>query len=189
MRFQDHSKLKGEHAYLSPSNYHWINYTPEKLKQSYLNHLATERGTKLHAFAEKCIELAIKLPENGNTLNQYVNDCIDFKMIPEVVLYYSPQCYGTTDAINFSNDCLHIFDLKTGKTKASMTQLKIYAAIFCLEYDIDPHLIDIYLRIYQSDAVTGCQPEAEEIIEIMSTIEYFDELIATTEVGPEWENT
>ena len=31
MHFKEHSNLAGAHAFLSPSSYHWINYTTEKL--------------------------------------------------------------------------------------------------------------------------------------------------------------
>ena len=52
MNFNKHSALEGQHALLGASNYHWINYSEEKLVSYYLNKLATERGTRLHAFAK-----------------------------------------------------------------------------------------------------------------------------------------
>jgi hypothetical protein len=38
------------HSFLSPSNYHWLNYTPEKLEAVYLNQKAKEEGTMLQSF-------------------------------------------------------------------------------------------------------------------------------------------
>jgi hypothetical protein len=134
MNFNDHSKLKGFHAFLSASSYHWLNYTEEKLITAYTNALAKERGTELHDFAAKAIELRQKLQASKKTLNMYVNDAIGFRMIPEQVLYYSDNCFGTADAISFRKNFLRIHDLKTGATPAKMEQLMIYAALFCLEY-------------------------------------------------------
>ena len=57
MIFEKHSKLEGQHAFLGASKYHWINYVEAKLAESYANHLAKERGTKLHDFAAQCIKL------------------------------------------------------------------------------------------------------------------------------------
>lgn len=170
----------GQHAFLSASNYHWVNYSNEKLVESYLNYISTLKGTQLHAFAEQCIRLGQKLPKSKKTLNLYVNDAIGFKMQPEQVLYYSPNCFGTADAICFRNKILRIHDLKTGQTKASMVQLMVYAALFCLEYRIKPGEIKFELRIYQYDDVTEYFPSADEILPIMDTIVKFDDLINKT---------
>jgi hypothetical protein len=35
LRFRKHSHLEGQHAFLSPSTYHWINYDEEKLEFRY----------------------------------------------------------------------------------------------------------------------------------------------------------
>ena len=74
MNFNKHSNLEGCHAYLGASNYHWINYTEEKLVNNYNNYIATLRGTQLHEFAASCIKLGQKLPRSNKTLNMYVND-------------------------------------------------------------------------------------------------------------------
>ena len=95
MNFNKHSNLEGQHAFLSPSNYHWINYDEEKLSNVYLKHLATLKGTELHDFACKAISLGIKMPKSQKTLNLYINDAIGFKMTPEQPLYYSDNCFGT----------------------------------------------------------------------------------------------
>ena len=82
----------------------------------------------------------------------YVNDAIGFQLTPEQALVYSENCFGWADAISFSENkhLLRIHDLKTGLTPASMKQLEIYAALFCLEYKKRPGEIDIELAIYQT---------------------------------------
>lgn len=180
MNFNTHSQLVGQHAFLSASSYHWLNYSNEKLLESYENHIATIKGTQLHDFAAQCIRLGQKLPKSKKTLNMYVNDAIGFSMRPEQVLFYSINCFGTADAISFRKNVLRIHDLKTGQVKASMSQLKIYAALFCLEYRVKPADIKIELRIYQYDDVFEYFPEADEIVPIMDTIIRFDKLIEKT---------
>lgn len=99
-------------------------------------------------------------------------------MTPEVVLFYSLNCFGTADAISFRDNILRIHDLKTGVTPTSMKQLLIYAALFCLEYKIKPSEIDdIELRIYQLDDVQICHPSADEIFQIIDKIIDFDKVI------------
>lgn len=178
MNFKEHSKdIEGTHAFLGASKYHWINYTDEKMIKTFKNWKASEIGTRLHEFAAECIRLKQKLPNEKKTLNMYVNDCIDEGMTPEQILYFSRNCFGTTDAISFDNDDLKIFDLKTGSTAACMKQLEIYAAIFCLEYNVDPFDICIELRIYQNDDVLRYKPIPEEILRIVETIKRFDDII------------
>lgn len=74
MNFNRHSNLEGQHAFLGASKYHWINYTDDKIADSYVRFLATQKGTVLHAFAAQCILLGQKLPKSQKTLNMYVND-------------------------------------------------------------------------------------------------------------------
>jgi hypothetical protein len=107
----------------------------------------------------------------------YVNDAIGYQMIPEQPLFFSENCFGTADAISFKNGLLRIHDLKTGVTPAHMEQLKIYAALFCLEYNVKPGEIDTELRIYQFDDVDICEPAVDEILPIMDKIITFDKLI------------
>lgn len=170
MNFNEHWELEGRHAVLSPSQYHWVNYPPEKLREKFISVKAKEMGTRLHALAEELISLNTKLPRNKNTLNMYVNDAIGYNMSPERKLYYSDNCFGTTDAISFRKNTLRIHDLKTGVVPASMTQLHIYAALFCLEYGYNPEKIDTVLRIYQSNEIVEETPEADEILHIMEQI-------------------
>ena len=177
MNFKKHSELEGLHAFLGASKYHWINYDEEKVAESYSKFLATLKGTELHDFAAQCIRLRQKLPRSQQTLNMYVNDAIGYKMTPEQPLYYSENCFGTADAICFRNDLLRIHDLKTGVTPAHIEQLRIYAALFCLEYKIKPGNIDIELRLYQSDDIITENPTAEIILPIMDKIISFDKVI------------
>ena len=83
MNFNKHANLSGTHAFLSASKHHWVNYDDKRLKQAYVNFLAAQKGTELHEFAAKCIELGIRIKSNNKTLNSYVNDAIGFKMTPE----------------------------------------------------------------------------------------------------------
>lgn len=178
MKFFRHSDLEGRHAFLGASKYHWINYDEEKVATAYSTFLAKEKGTELHDFAAQCIRLGQKLPRSKKTLNMYVNDAIGFKMTPEQVLFYSENCFGTADAISFRDDILRIHDLKTGVIPAHIEQLMIYAALFCLEYRVDPAKITIELRIYQSDDILPYNPSPEEIKAIMQKIISFDKVIS-----------
>lgn len=177
MNFNRHSNLEGCHAFLGASKYHWIFYDEDKVSEAYKKALAAQKGTELHAFAAQCIKLRQKLPRSRKTLNMYVNDAIGYRMTPEQILYYSPNCFGTADAISFNDNLLRIHDLKTGATPAHMEQLLVYAALFCLEYDAKPGNIDIELRLYQSDDILIANPGADEIAPIMDKIITFDKII------------
>ncbi len=177
MNFNKHLNIEGQHAFLGASKYHWINYTEEKVIDSYSKFMATQKGTILHEFAAQCIRLGQKLPKSQKTLNMYVNDAIGFKMNTEQVLFYSENCFGTADAISFRNRLLRIHDLKTGVTPAHMEQLLIYVALFCLEYKFKPSEIDIELRLYQSDEILFHKPSVDEILPIMDKIVTFDKVL------------
>jgi hypothetical protein len=177
MIFNKHSNLEGCHAFLGASKYHWINYDEDKLIETYTRALAVQRGTELHDLAARCIKLGQKLPKSKKTLNMYVNDAIGYRMTPEQILYYSPNCFGTADAVSFNNGLLRIHDLKTGMTPAHMEQLVIYAALFCLEYKARPGEIDFELRIYQADDILVANPTVEDIAPVMDKIITFDRII------------
>jgi hypothetical protein len=177
MNFNKHLNLEGQHAFLGASKYHWINYDETKLVESYSKFTAAQKGIELHEFAAQCIRLGQKLPKSRKTLNMYVNDAIGFKMTPEQPLFYSENCFGTADAISFRNKMLRIHDFKSGVIPAHMEQLEIYAALFCLEYKVNPADINIELRIYQSDQILYHNPTAEDIVPIMDKIITFDKLI------------
>ena len=177
MNFNKHLNLEGQHAFLGASKYHWVNYDEVKVVDAYSKFLAAQKGTILHDFAAQCIRLGQKLPKSQKTLNMYVNDAIGFKMTVEQILFYSENCFGTTDAIAFRNNFLRIHDYKSGVTPARMEQLEIYAALFCLEYKIKPSDIDIELRIYQSDEILHHKPTAEDLVPIIDKIITFDKVI------------
>ncbi|QJD49657.1 exonuclease [Gordonia phage Secretariat] len=177
MDFNRHLHLEGKHAYLSASKYHWVRYSEEKLIDNFLNIQSVRRGTELHELASDLIRLGVKLPNNKQTLNSYVNDAIGFRMTPEQTLVYSDNAFGTADAISFRKNKLRIHDLKTGINKASIEQLEIYSAFFCLEYGFKPFDIEMELRIYQNDEIIVHDPERDTIFHIMDRIITFDKLI------------
>lgn len=177
MNFNKHYDLRGEHAFLSASKYHWLNYSEDKITDAYRKFLAIQKGTVLHDFARQCIDLRVKLPKTRKSLNCFVNDAIGFRMATEQPLFYSVNAFGTTDAICFRDKTLRIHDLKTGATPVKMQQLEVYAALFCLEYKQEPTNIEIELRIYQSDEIIVHKPEGSEIREIMEKIIEFDKRI------------
>ena len=177
MRFNTHSKLSGSHAMLSPSSYHWVNYDDHKIDASIFASFSARRGTEMHELAQRAIRLGVRFPDTNETINRYVNDCIGFRMTTEQTLFYSNNCYGTTDAISFRVQKLRIFDLKTGITKCKVTQLEIYAALFCLEYGVNPLEIEMEFRIYQNDEVQIFEGDPIEVTRIMSQIVTFDKRI------------
>lgn len=185
MNFNMHSELEGLHAFLSPSKYHWVNYDDEKLNSTYKKFLMTQQGVRLHEFACECIRLGQRLPKSKKTLNAYVNDAIGYKMTPEQPLFYSPNCFGTADTISFRQQFLRVHDFKSGETRASMKQLEVYTALFCLEYRIKPSDIKMELRIYQNDEILVHEPSANEIYRIVDKIILFDKHIDKIKVGEE----
>jgi hypothetical protein len=174
MHFKRHSNLTGEHAFLSPSYHHWINYSPDRLIQRWHSAQASLIGIEQHAYAREAIENGELQSDESTLLGRYINDCIRFGMSAEVILFFSENCYGTADAISFKNNKLKISDLKTGVIPGSVHQLEIYATLFCLEYDIDPYDIRIELRIYQGDGVAVYDADPEVIMFIMKKIIIFD---------------
>lgn len=177
MNFNTHLTIAGKHAFLSPSNYHWVNYTDEKLETRFTAAQAAARGTALHDLAHEAIRLGVKLSKANPTLSMYVNDAIGYKMQVEQPLYYSDNCFGHADTISFRRNTLRIHDLKTGITPASFTQLEVYSALFCLEYNVSPYDIIIELRIYQNKAVNVLDGNPDVIFNIMDKIIMFDQKI------------
>lgn len=176
MQFNDHSRLNLGHAFLSPSQSSWLNYDDEKIEQRYVTARAAQRGTELHAFAQEAIRLGIKMANTKSELNMFVNDAIGFRMESEQTLFYSENCYGTADAIAFNEKrhLLRVHDLKTGVHPANMTQLLVYAALFCLEYGYKPFELNYELRIYQNGEVFKDEPTGEDVAHIMSKIVHAD---------------
>lgn len=180
MPLNKNSKLVGQHAFLSPSTYHWLDYDEEKLRRVFFEKQQARRGDELHAYAQRAIELKIRQADNGTTLSSYINDAIGFRMEAEIALFYSIDCFGTCDAIGIRDRLLRIHDLKTGKTPGDMRQLLIYTGIFFLEYSelYDPRDTDVSLRIYQNDAIEEYFPDAAEVMTIMSRIKTQAALVA-----------
>ena len=191
MNWNKHSALEGTHAFLSPSQYSWTNYDDEKLIERFHNHEALQRGTELHEYAALAIKHKRKQPRSRQTLCEYINDAIGYRMDPEVTLFYSRWCYGTADAISYRKEpkvckdkkVLRIHDLKTGDTPAKLRQLEVYAALFCLEYAVKPSELFIILRIYQFDDILEEYPTAEQIVPIMDKIKRFTKLIENMREG------
>ena len=177
MQFNRHNNLEGLHAPFSPSQSSWLRYDDDKAIAVYSNRQAAKMGTLLHAWAKNTIDLGIKQPRSRKTLYAYVNDAIGFNMKTEVVLYYSDYFFGTADAIAFRNNFLRIHDLKTGEHDASIEQLEVYAALFCLEYKVKPSDIRIELRVYKCDEVIVWNPTAEDIVPIMDKIVHLNNLL------------
>ena len=172
MRWNRHSRLEGQHAFLGASKHSWINYDEEKLTEAYYSYLASQRGTKLHAIAAELIANRIKLPPTNATFNKYVNDAIGFRMKPEQPLYFSDNCFGTADAIAYSEDeqFLRIHDLKTGITPVAdkygnLPQLEIYAALFFL---VGKHLPNPILKQHEEILSTPMGQMIRPILENMS---------------------
>src|SRR3954449_6711852 len=154
LRFRRHSYLVGQHAFLNPSTYHWINYDEEKLVFRYKTMRAALEGMEQHRYAAIAIEEREVQDDETTTVGMYINQCIQYGMAAEVVLYFSPNAFGTVDAISYRYRILRISDLKTGATRTSEHQLEVYAALFFLEYKVDPFsLRGIELRIYQDGGV------------------------------------
>lgn len=199
MKFIPYLELEGQHAFLSPSQPQWLRYSDEKLAERYTNSQAVQRGTELHQLAHDLIRLNVTLPRTKQSLNMFVNDAIGFKMASEQPLYFHSFCYGTADAIDYKRNNLRIHDLKTGETEGKMDQLKIYAALFCLNYqnyvkkarkdgkndsdiarDLDlketelhfnpEQMNKIELRIYQYGEIRSEEPDPAEIRAIMDII-------------------
>lgn len=149
----------------------------------FISHMASVEGSRYHELANQLIRMKVKLPKTGATLNMYVNDAIGYRMNSEQPLYYSENAFGTCDAISFRRGLLRIHDLKMGVTPTYIRQLEIYAALFCLEYLVKPHDIDIELRIYQSDERRKYEGDPDTIAHIMDRIKVFDKRIKELKKG------
>lgn len=181
MNWRKHSGLEGKHAILAPSQPCWLRYGEERLLEYIGMRKAAERGTVLHLWAAQTIKLGIKqsIPRGKTpTLQTYVNDAIQYHMDPEVMLYYTDNCFGTADCISYRDGILRIHDLKTGSGRIHPEQLVAYAALFCLEYNERPEdMRKIELRVYQNDEIMIVDVTAIDIREAMETIKRCDEWI------------
>lgn len=203
MIFNDHSKLEGQHAFLGASTYHWLRWDDETLENRYYGQFSQAIGIAVHELAKLLINNRIKLAKSDRkmvditlakisvpkvsydseqimaSLVPFVNDSIGFRMKSEVILFYSYNCFGTTDAIGFNEyaKVLRINDYKSGLTPCKMDQLMIYAALFFLEYKKNPFEVVTELRIYQNGEIVFLIPEPTEIEGIMNLIVAKDKTI------------
>jgi hypothetical protein len=139
---------------------------------------ASLEGMWHHRYAAIAIEEREVQDDESTTVGMYINQCIQMHMQPEVVLYYSPNAFGTVDAIAYRYRVLRISDLKTGETRASEHQLEVYAALFFLEYRIDPFSVkEIELRIYQDGECRIYVGDPYFIQGIMDKIVLFDQVL------------
>lgn len=179
--FRSHPKLEGTHAFLSPSQYHWINYDLAKLLERLNTTEAAARGSSLHELAAHAISEGVYLREDEENiaLATYVNDAIDFGMVPEQTLFYSLNCYGTADTIGFEeeNMFLRIHDYKSGVSPTSEKQLYVYAALFCLEYGYLPYEVNGELRIYQFDGYRPFEIDRAFLAHVVDMIRMHDKNI------------
>lgn len=172
MIFNEHFRLAGKHAFLSPSKYHWLRYDDEKFERVWRNREAAALGVRKHAFAHEAIALGENLPKNKKALNRYVNDGIGLRMTPEVALYYSDNAFGHADTLKFDTGKreLRIHDYKSGVVPGAENQLDIYSGLFCLEYDYSPHDIMIRCALYQGLEPFEFEPDPDWIAEVMEMI-------------------
>lgn len=207
MNWNTHSELRGKHAIFASSTPYWMDDNEDEAIQRYCSSFAPSIGTALHSAAEDYIRFSTRLTRFDKkyvpltllragipsavvdrlpvddifeNLMLYVNDCIGFRMTPEVILCYSDLFFGTTDAISFDERerLLRINDLKTGNSPAKMEQLVGYDALFRLEYcplfRIRPEEIHSELRLYQFGEVRLCEPDPDEVISVMEQIRTLD---------------
>lgn len=178
MRFLPHPELEGRHAFLAPSKPHWVNYSEEKIERMYTSSQAAARGDRRHQLARDLIRERERLPDEEKTLNMYVNDAIGYRMTPEVPLVATQFAFGTADTIAFRELCLRISDLKTGSHPVKITQLEIYAAYFCIEYEFRPWDIQMILSIYQNNSVQIYEADPDVIFHHMEKAIFFSKKLA-----------
>jgi hypothetical protein len=139
---------------------------------------AALEGMEQHRYAAIAIAEQEFQDDETTTVGMYINQCIQYRMAPEVVLYFSPNAFGTVDAISYRYGILRISDLKTGVSRTSEHQLEVYAALFCLEYEIDPFSCrGIQLRIYQDRQCRVYVGDPYFIKGIMDKIVAFDVIL------------
>lgn len=180
MRYNKHFlRSDTPHAILSASNYAWLNYTEDKLVERVMTDKATAIGTKRHAMAAAMIEEGIRAEDIPQTFNMYVNDCIGFRMRPELVLFANEYAFGTADALSFREESnyLRIFDYKSGVNAASFKQLIVYAAFFCIEYKKNPFDLTIELRIYQNNDVRTEMADPDDVAHAIAQTHWAKKII------------
>lgn len=136
------------------------------------------REREMIDYGKALINSLNNIPEEVfETAKMFINDAIGFRMRSEVILKYSDNFFGTTDAISFKNNVLKINDFKSGDLEAHMDQLIVYAALFCLEYKIKPSEITIQLRLYQYAKYNEYIASIDDIVPVMDKIVTSDNLL------------
>ena len=99
MIWNDHSKQvpEGAHAFLGASKYSWLNYTDDKLIETYTNLLAKEKGTELHAIACSLIKNGIELKSSRKTLNIH-----DLKTGKKPALLHQLEIYASLFCLEYN---------------------------------------------------------------------------------------
>lgn len=134
MNWNNHSNLAGKHALLSPSGFHWINYTDEelvdKLSKRYFTAMRAPAGTAIHEFASRAIQLKEKMPKSITNVIKMVKlgiygmedvneELINFiSMLPkevfETLILYVNDCIGfrmeTEKTLYYSESCFGTAD-------------------------------------------------------------------------------
>lgn len=148
--------------------------TPKSVKENlrtFIFKKYKDDKNKISPFGERILDEIGYLPKGVfETTRVYIQDCVGFKMEPEKELRYSNLFWGTSDCVAFRDGYLRIHDLKTGAVPAHMEQLQVYAALYCLMYDVKINDISVELRIYQNNEVVCDKPTAETIGSMMNFI-------------------
>lgn len=185
MKFNRHPELEGLHAFLSPSNHSWQRYSEDHLVTTWENNKKKEQGTRIHAFASEAIKLRMRMdPEDVRAVNLFVNDAIGFGMSSEVPLFANKFVFGTADAIVYDEHAhiLRIHDLKTGTGAVhSFDQLNAYAALFMIEYKLNPQDIVIIERLYQFDGFIEQEAPTDHILDLMAKINASGDILEEAE--------
>ena len=183
MIWNNHKELEGKHAFMGASNYHWTNYDDITFEARYYNQFSQVIGTAIHELAHDCIVSRTKLNKHDIHLIELKlykafvpKDAYDANLILENLIPF------VNDAIGYyeRDKILRIHDYKNGVTQADIRQLYIYAALFCLEYHVNPLTLNkIECRIYQNLEVLIDNPTGEVIQFYMDKIQNRTELIKT----------
>ena len=224
MNLNDHSRLRGKHATLSPSSPSFMGLEADDIRARIYSKLRMAMGTEIHEFAfykieergkvtsardvvrslkdyifekyyieelrvlsfegRRLLKVLSYLPkEVFETVHDYINDAIGFRMEAEVTLAMSDRMFGHADALIFQDKLLRIHDLKTGSVPAKIEQLLGYDALYCYEYHVNPFEIEHELRIYQNGDIlvsnpTGeiIQPLIDKLIECDNILKEFEEV-------------
>lgn len=181
-------------AELGTEMHEWASYQIILLSKV-SNPREVNKGVKTHIY-EKYIrdpeyrDLLLKhlsyIPsESFSSVKSFINDSIGFGMESEKKLYFSEYFNGTSDAIKYydKTKLLRVSDLKTGLRPAKIEQVFIYAALYCLQFKLDPLKTNFETRIYQNDEIYIEQPLGEDIADIMQNITHKNKVLTKFEGG------